>query len=151
MTKDRAESVREIARIRIGEDSFPYSLNIDRTGKRAYVACNSIAELPVIDLDTDAVIARVPVKSDGGLALETEVGPRAEVEAAVRLLDELLGFEPPLGDGRHLTQQLGSPPVDGQLGLQLGDTLVGRSELGQVTAVRAGQLPVSMRCWRRQT
>jgi hypothetical protein len=31
--------------------------------------------------------------------------------------------------------------VDGQLGLQLGDTLAGRSELGQVTAVRAGQLP----------
>lgn len=69
LKKDRAESVREVARIRIGEDSFPYSLNIDRTGKRAYVACNSIAELPVIDLDTDSVIARVPVKSDGGRAV----------------------------------------------------------------------------------
>ncbi|WP_328437559.1 YncE family protein [Streptomyces sp. NBC_00444] len=64
-----ADSVREIARIRIGEDSFPYSLNIDRTGKRAYVACNSVAELPVIDLATDAVIARVPVPGDGGRAV----------------------------------------------------------------------------------
>ncbi|MGY2011964.1 beta-propeller fold lactonase family protein [Nocardia gipuzkoensis] len=65
----RVESVREIARIRLGEDSFPYSLNIDRSGKRAYVACNSVAELPVIDLDTDTVIARVPVNSDGGRAV----------------------------------------------------------------------------------
>ncbi|MGW4143405.1 hypothetical protein ACWELV_43010 [Streptomyces mirabilis] len=38
-------------------------------------------------------------------------------------------------------QQLGSPPVDGQLGLQLGETLADRSEFGQVAADRAGQLP----------
>ncbi|MGW1027719.1 YncE family protein [Streptomyces sp. NPDC002577] len=68
-SEGRPESVREIARIRIGEDSFPYSLNIDRTGKRAYIACNSIAEMPVIDLDTDEVIARVPVQGDGGRAV----------------------------------------------------------------------------------
>nr|WP_181647474.1 hypothetical protein [Streptomyces sp. WAC00263] len=38
-------------------------------------------------------------------------------------------------------QQLGSPPVDGQLGPQLGGTLAGRSKFGQVAAGRAGQLP----------
>ncbi|WP_051853803.1 YncE family protein [Streptomyces sp. NRRL S-146] len=64
-----AESIREVARIRIAEDSFPYSLNIDRMGKRAYVACNSIAEMPVIDLENDTVIARVEVKADGGRAV----------------------------------------------------------------------------------
>jgi hypothetical protein len=31
--------------------------------------------------------------------------------------------------------------VDGQLGLQCGDTLAGRSELGHVAAVRTRQLP----------
>ncbi|WP_209446092.1 YncE family protein [Streptomyces sp. MZ04] len=65
----RPETIREVARIHIGEDSFPYSLNIDRTGKRAYVACNAIAEMPVIDLETDTVIARVPVLADGGRAV----------------------------------------------------------------------------------
>ncbi|MEU2959006.1 YncE family protein [Streptomyces albidoflavus] len=68
-SEGRVESVREVARIRIGEDSFPYSLNIDRTGKRAFVACNSIAELPVIDLESDTVIARIPVMGDGGRAV----------------------------------------------------------------------------------
>ncbi|WP_326659166.1 YncE family protein [Streptomyces canus] len=65
----RPDSIREVARIHIGEDSFPYSLNIDRTGKRAYVACNAIEAVPVIDLETDKVIAKVAVKSDGGRAV----------------------------------------------------------------------------------
>ncbi|MFJ4192245.1 beta-propeller fold lactonase family protein [Kitasatospora sp. NPDC089509] len=65
----RADSIREVARIRIGEDSFPYSLNIDRAGKRAYVACNAGDEMPVIDLETDSVIARVEVPGDGGRAI----------------------------------------------------------------------------------
>lgn len=43
--------------------------------------------------------------------------------------------------GRHLTQQLGGAPVDGQLGLQLGDALAGRGQFGQVAAGRARQLP----------
>jgi YVTN family beta-propeller protein len=69
IAEGRPESIREVARIHIGEDSFPYSLNIDRTGKRAYVACNAIEAMPVIDLETDSVIAKVPVKSDGGRAV----------------------------------------------------------------------------------
>lgn len=67
--KGRPETIREIGRIHIGEDSFPYSLNIDRAGKRAYVACNAIAAMPVIDLETDTVIAKVPVMGDGGRAV----------------------------------------------------------------------------------
>lgn len=43
--------------------------------------------------------------------------------------------------GDEHAQQFGSPPVDGQLGLRLGETLAGRSELRHVAAVRAGQLP----------
>lgn len=63
------QQVREVARIKLDQGSFPYSLNFDRTGTRAYVACNAIAAMPVIDLETDAVIANVPVSSDGGRAV----------------------------------------------------------------------------------
>jgi YVTN family beta-propeller protein len=62
-------NVREVGRIRLGADTFPYSLNVDRAQKLAFVACNSVAEVPVIDLATDEVIARVPVRTDGGRAI----------------------------------------------------------------------------------
>ncbi|MEV5899402.1 MULTISPECIES: YncE family protein [unclassified Streptomyces] len=65
LAEGRPDLVRESGRIVIGENTHPYSLNIDRTGGRALVACNSVAEIPVIDLSTDRVIARVPVEIDG--------------------------------------------------------------------------------------
>lgn len=65
----RPQDVREVARIALDEDTFPYSLNFDRTGTRAYVACNAIAAMPVIDLATDKIIKMVSVRSDGGRAV----------------------------------------------------------------------------------
>ncbi|WP_250032675.1 cytochrome D1 domain-containing protein [Paractinoplanes maris] len=62
-------NVREIARIRIQENSHPYSLNVDRTGRYALVACNSVGYVPVIDLTTDKVVHRVAVTSQGGRAV----------------------------------------------------------------------------------
>lgn len=61
--------VREIGRIRIQENSHPYSLNVDHTGRYAFVACNSVDYVPVIDLTTDHVVHRVPVTSQGGRAV----------------------------------------------------------------------------------
>lgn len=61
--------VREVARIRIDENTHPYSLNIDRDGKYGFVACNSVAYVPVIDLDKGTVVHRVPVKAMGGRAV----------------------------------------------------------------------------------
>ncbi|MFJ1796566.1 YncE family protein [Kitasatospora griseola] len=64
-----AGNVREIARIRIQENSHPYSLNVDRESRIAVVACNSVDYVPVIDLATDTVTQRVPVTSQGGRAV----------------------------------------------------------------------------------
>lgn len=58
------QKVREVARIRIAENSHPYSLNIDPSGKHAVVACNSLDYVPVIDLETDQVAHRVAVRCD---------------------------------------------------------------------------------------
>ncbi|WP_030275866.1 YncE family protein [Streptomyces sp. NRRL B-24484] len=69
LRKGDASDVREIARIRIQENSHPYSLNVDRTGRFALVACNSVDYVPVIDLATDQVVKRVPVTSQGGRAV----------------------------------------------------------------------------------
>jgi len=63
------QAVREVGRIKLDAGAFPYSLNFDRTGARAFVACNAIAAMPVIDLATDTVIATVQVRSDGGRAV----------------------------------------------------------------------------------
>ena len=62
-------NVREVARIRVQENSHPYSLNVDRSGRYALVACNSVDYVPVIDLTTDKVVHRVPVTSQGGRAV----------------------------------------------------------------------------------
>jgi len=62
-------NVREIARIRIQENSHPYSLNVDRSGRYAVVACNSVDYVPIIDLATDKVAHRVGVTSQGGRAV----------------------------------------------------------------------------------
>jgi YVTN family beta-propeller protein len=66
---DDVHSVREAGRIRIQENSHPYSLNVDRAGKYALVACNSIDYVPVIDLATGTVSHRVPITSQGGRAV----------------------------------------------------------------------------------
>lgn len=62
-------SVREVGRIVLGQDVFPYSLNIDRSGARAFVACNGVAAVPVIDLSSDTVEKMVEVESSGGRAV----------------------------------------------------------------------------------
>lgn len=69
LAEGRPETVREIGRINVGQGSFPYSLNIDRAGTRALVACNAIAAVPVIDLTQDVVEAMVEVESDGVRAI----------------------------------------------------------------------------------
>ncbi len=71
------------------------------------------------------------------VALETEVGPRAEVEAAARLLDELL------------------PPGDDETEAEMRRQLAGRyktvrpflSLLGESSTL--GRLPAGGGCWRR--
>lgn len=62
-------NVREVGRIRVQENSHPYSLNVDREGRYAVVACNSVDYVPVIDLAADKVTHRVPVTSQGGRAV----------------------------------------------------------------------------------
>jgi YVTN family beta-propeller protein len=62
-------SVREVGRIRIDPQAFPYSLNIDREGRYALVACNAVEYVPVIDLATDQIVARVALRSDGARAV----------------------------------------------------------------------------------
>lgn len=69
LARGDVSGVREIGRIRIQENSHPYSLNVDRSGRYAVVACNSIDYVPVIDLATDQVVHRVPVTSQGGRAV----------------------------------------------------------------------------------
>jgi YVTN family beta-propeller protein len=61
----RPDTVREVGRVRIGDQKHPYSLNIDRSGMKAFVACNTGGEIPVIDLASDKVIARVTTRTDG--------------------------------------------------------------------------------------
>ncbi|MFN8074144.1 MAG: cytochrome D1 domain-containing protein [Kineosporiaceae bacterium] len=67
--RESQQSVREVARIRIEENAFPYSLNVDRQGLYALVACNAVEYVPVIDLTTREIVARVPVESDGARAI----------------------------------------------------------------------------------
>ncbi|MGW2883429.1 YncE family protein [Streptomyces sp. NPDC001233] len=69
LAQGKPELVREIARIQIGENLHPYSLNFDRTGTRALVACNTGAVVPVIDLATDTVIAKAETETDGCRAI----------------------------------------------------------------------------------
>jgi YVTN family beta-propeller protein len=64
-----AGSVREVGRIRIEPHAHPYSLNVDRAGRYALVACNSVEYVPVIELASGEVIARVPVRAGGGRAV----------------------------------------------------------------------------------
>lgn len=65
----KPELVRESARIQIGENLHPYSLNFDRAGSRALVACNTGSTVPVIDLASDTVIAKVATEIDGCRAI----------------------------------------------------------------------------------
>ncbi|PMY59740.1 MULTISPECIES: YncE family protein [Pseudomonas] len=61
------EGVKEVARIELPENSNPYSLNIDPSGRFALVACNATDHVPVIALDSDTVQYRVDVDCDDGL------------------------------------------------------------------------------------
>ncbi|MFF4557700.1 YncE family protein [Streptomyces sp. NPDC001422] len=65
LSEGKPELVRETARIQIGENLHPYSLNFDRSGTRALVACNTGSVVPVIDLASDTVIAKVATEIDG--------------------------------------------------------------------------------------
>jgi len=49
------DSVREVKRIVVGEDAHPYSVNIDPSGRRAFVANTQATFATAIDLDTDEV------------------------------------------------------------------------------------------------
>jgi YVTN family beta-propeller protein len=98
-------TVREIGRIVIEANSHPYSLNIDRSGRYALVACNSVAYVPVIDLHSDTVVARVSVRSDGGRAVTFTPDnafalltlERESVLAVIRMSDFVLTRYIPLG------------------------------------------------------
>ena len=61
--------VREVARIEVGDGAHPYSLSIDRDGKRAYVANTQAEYVTIIDLDTDRVAGTVNVGSKGSRAV----------------------------------------------------------------------------------
>ncbi len=69
LREGNASQIREVARIRIEENSHPYSLNVDRQGRYALVACNSTDYVPVIELATDKMTQRISVKSQGGRAV----------------------------------------------------------------------------------
>lgn len=58
-------SVEVVKTIMLGPDTFPYSLNIDDTRGLAFVACNAIQSIPVIDLATDSIHADVSVRAGG--------------------------------------------------------------------------------------
>jgi YVTN family beta-propeller protein len=85
-------SVREVKRITIDRNAFPYSLSIDRSGRFAVVACNAVKYVPIIDLETDEIVARVQVKNDGARAVAFSPDNRfaivsLEREAAVAVID----------------------------------------------------------------
>lgn len=62
---DEVESVKVEKVIMIAPDTFPYSINIDHTRHLAFVACNAIQSVPVIDLKTDKIEWRIPVRGSG--------------------------------------------------------------------------------------
>jgi YVTN family beta-propeller protein len=62
-------TVREVGRITLGTNVFPYSLNIAPDGTTACVACNGVAEMPVLDLTAERVAGRIPVRCEGGRAV----------------------------------------------------------------------------------
>lgn len=59
------DGVKVVNTIMLAPDTFPYSLNIDNTRGLAFVACNAIQNIPVIDLATDRVCADIPVRAGG--------------------------------------------------------------------------------------
>ena len=59
--------VRQIAKIELAQDANPYSLNIEPSGRFAFVACNATDHVPVIDLTKDEVYQRVVVDCDDGM------------------------------------------------------------------------------------
>lgn len=100
-------TVREVGRIVIEPNSHPYSLSIDRSGRYALVACNSVGYVPVIDLHTDQIVARVAVRSDGGRAIvftpDNQYAlltlERESVLAVIRMMDFTVTRYLPLGPG----------------------------------------------------
>lgn len=60
------DGIRQVASISLGENSNPYSLNIDASGRFAFVACNATDHIPVIDLESDEVAHRISVDCDEG-------------------------------------------------------------------------------------
>lgn len=65
----RPDLVREVARINVGENAHPYSVNIDASGRFLFVANTTAAYVSVIDLTTDAVIKEIAVRQTGGRAI----------------------------------------------------------------------------------
>lgn len=65
LTTGDVDAVAHVATITLGPDTFPYSLNVDSVRMKAYVACNAIESVPVLDLATDTLTAHVPVRAGG--------------------------------------------------------------------------------------
>lgn len=63
------DSVKLLKKITIGEDTFPYSLNVDKTRNIALVACNTPRFVPVVDLDKDEVVENVSLRASGARAV----------------------------------------------------------------------------------
>jgi YVTN family beta-propeller protein len=128
-------NVREVGRIRIGENSHPYSLNVDRTGRYAVVACNSIGHVPIIDLTKDAVVQRVPVKSQGGRAVaftpDNEYAlVTLERESVIAVID--------MRDFR-VTRYLPTGPSPRGIAIDAIDTTVYASAFARGTVMHAGE------------
>lgn len=67
LKENDVDGLREVDRILLPENSNPYSLNIDPSGRYALIACNATDHVPVIDLDTDRLLKKVPVDCDDGV------------------------------------------------------------------------------------
>lgn len=132
-------NVREISRIRIAENSHPYSLNVDRSGRYAVVACNSIDHVPVIDLTVDKVTHRVPVTSQGGRAVAFSPDNNyalvtLERESAIAVID-MSTFQ--------VTRYLPAGPSPRGIAVDETDFTIYSSAFSRGTVMHAGQ-PGSM-------
>lgn len=81
------DGIRQIATIGLGENSNPYSLNIEPGGRYAFVACNAADHIPVIDLASDEVSCRISVDCDEGACGARAVAFSADGKIAFATLE----------------------------------------------------------------
>src|SRR5439155_9145589 len=63
------EAVREVKQIHMAQGSHPYSLAIEPSGGRAFVANTQSSRLAIVDLKHDKVVAEVELGSKGARAV----------------------------------------------------------------------------------